>query len=982
MRKKKLLPVVLSFAMIMTMVPMGMNVNAAQKSTLPFKDVKEKGWYFSSVEYAYDYNLMSGTSSETFEPDGKLTRAMFVTILGRLAKVDQAVYQGSSFSDVKTGQWYSAYIDWAVKKNITSGIGDRKFGTDSYVTREQMATFIARYVKAKGIALPDDPSPVKSFKDTDKVDSWALEGLELMRKSGLIKGDENGYFKPLDSATRAQAAAIFERLDKAVRNEKFGTLTADKQRELAEIEELNDGEMPRIAYDSEDMIPKAIIGSYSGRRVYDSRSAIQSLNDISGIMGIEDAGKEFEEESSEQIGDMNYYRLQQMYKGCKVYGKDITVTADMNGNVMDMIGDYDPLDGKVDETIDVSVERAYLIARDYCRDIDDDGTQIVYTLDEGKNEYAWLFTGSRTVIISAKDGTLLDVWDNVIESKSSSTGTGKNVHGNDVTFNTTRDDNNTSSSSDDIYLFHDSVRNISYYDLNKVDGTSASMEYPDGSGYNGPEVIKIMRDQDNDWTGDAAEKAITLCQNVSKVYDYYHSVLGIDSFDNKGSHIQASVNCGFDNGNNAFSKTWYGGARLSFGYNRAYYAHLDVVCHEFTHSVEHALVEDLVYKNETGALMEAYSDAAGELAEIYWNGIADWVHREDGRNSGSPKKSNNPDKYMGDNWIFGDWYDNGGIHDNSTVISHAICLMYTRGLNNIDKLSELLYRAWGKLPSDGDFQDYRSAVLSTAENMGFSSAQLNLIERAFNEVGITVSYISPYVKVGDSVLYGNYEQDGISYNGKEPIEWTVLKKENGRLMLLSRYGLEQKHYNDYTGGNITWENCTMRKWLNETFFNEAFSVIEQGRIPQTNVVNPDFYMGSDSSGEEVRNNTGAGIKTVSSHVDGGNNTKDNVYLLSIDEAMSLLGYTKGKVTKYDGSQIDGFPSMQAPCTEYASDWKIMNPSAYTSSKEYSCGWWLRTPSQYTDDGSYVDAFGRLSSEDFEGNYCNNKARPVIWVDLQ
>ena len=179
---------------------------------MPFTDVTYKDWFFDYVEYAYDCGLMQGTSSTTFEPNRNLTRAMFVTILGRLEGINIYRYFGTDFTDVSRGEWYTPYIKWASTMGITVGNGDGTFGPDNAVNREEMAIMIARYVQNFGYSLQEVPNPIGTFSDIHRVSDWALDGLDLMRRTGLIVGDENGNFCPRDTATRAEAATIFVRL--------------------------------------------------------------------------------------------------------------------------------------------------------------------------------------------------------------------------------------------------------------------------------------------------------------------------------------------------------------------------------------------------------------------------------------------------------------------------------------------------------------------------------------------------------------------------------------------------------------------------------------------------------------------------------------------------------------------------------------------------------------------------------------------------
>ena len=93
-------------------------------------------------------------------------------------------------------------------------MGSGRFEPNTPITREQMATIIARYVQSTGKALPTITYPV-TLRDMNAVSDWARDGVELMRTTGIIAGDERGYFNPRGLATRAQAATVFMRLREA-----------------------------------------------------------------------------------------------------------------------------------------------------------------------------------------------------------------------------------------------------------------------------------------------------------------------------------------------------------------------------------------------------------------------------------------------------------------------------------------------------------------------------------------------------------------------------------------------------------------------------------------------------------------------------------------------------------------------------------------------------------------------------------------------
>lgn len=132
----------------------------------------------------------------------------------------------------------------------------------------------------------------------------------------------------------------------------------------------------------------------------------------------------------------------------------------------------------------------------------------------------------------------------------------------------------------------------------------------------------------------------------------------------------------------------------------------------------------------------------------------------------------------------------------------------------------------------------------------------------------------------DHILFGTYEMDGVE-NGKEEIKWTILDKdeENGRALLVSKYIIDAKYYNE-EGGDVTWETSSIRKWLNKDFFNDAFNDIEKDLIEETVVHTNDE--------SEIISDTKYTTR-------GGNDTKDKIFLLSTDEIKKYMWHNKNFV---------------------------------------------------------------------------------------
>ncbi len=201
----------------------------------------------------------------------------------------------------------------------------------------------------------------------------------------------------------------------------------------------------------------------------------------------------------------------------------------------------------------------------------------------------------------------------------------------------------------------------------------------------------------------------------------------------------------------------------------------------------------------------------------------------------------------------------------------------------------------------------------------------------------------------DCVYFGHYPQSADGKDGfkNEPIKWRVLSVNGNDAFLLADKNIDSRiPYNEeFTG--VTWETCTMRNWLNSSFMNKAFSNGEQSAIRTTNVVNKD----NPKHGTE-----------------GGNNTQDKVFLLSIEEVMKPA---YGFPSNYDGTE-----TRKAVNTAYtASKNSYMNSAG---SRDY---WWLRSPGYDSFFASGVHYYGDLSYNGIRVNNSYDAVRPALHLNL-
>lgn len=230
------------------------------------------------------------------------------------------------------------------------------------------------------------------------------------------------------------------------------------------------------------------------------------------------------------------------------------------------------------------------------------------------------------------------------------------------------------------------------------------------------------------------------------------------------------------------------------------------------------------------------------------------------------------------------------------------------------------YEAFGELNGYKDSADLQASIKCEYEKVLISNAA-----------------------VGDTVLFGSYEQDNDDSNGIEDIEWIVLKKEGSNVFVISKYALDCQPYNSFKA-DVTWETCTLRTWLNGTFLNIAFNSDESGIILTTNV----------SADKNPEYDTPAGI-----------DTQDKIFLLSITEAENYFQNDEDR---------------KCVPTEYA-----VNQGCYASEYDKvdgasACEWRLRSPGEESTYAAYVLYDGSVVND---GTHeCNEiGVRPALWINF-
>jgi len=234
----------------------------------------------------------------------------------------------------------------------------------------------------------------------------------------------------------------------------------------------------------------------------------------------------------------------------------------------------------------------------------------------------------------------------------------------------------------------------------------------------------------------------------------------------------------------------------------------------------------------------------------------------------------------------------------------------------IDDLNSKLDEEMNKL---SDIMNYNEAMTLLKE-----SSIKDVFENKYKGLYLRFFGISRGV-----ITLGNYKN--------ETIKWRILEEKNDKLLLISEEALDTIPYNN-EHDDITWETCTLRKWLNSDFIGKAFSLEEQKLLMESRVKasnNPERYTNNE------------------------NNTYDKIFLLSIDEVEKYF-------KKNDNREC--YPATSASKANKDKDC-------------YSCWWWLRSPGSHGNraaivrsDGS-VDLFGDIVNSD------DPAVRPALWIKL-
>ncbi|WP_316633811.1 M4 family metallopeptidase [uncultured Flavobacterium sp.] len=372
--------------------------------------------------------------------------------------------------------------------------------------------------------------------------------------------------------------------------------------------------------------------------------------------------------------------------------------------------------------------------------------------------YATNPQSSQTIYVDANSGkTILNIdLNRDVNLPGQSQGKGKSRYAGEVTFNTKQ--------------YFDGYRLEALQGKYKVPMFTLNMNHAD---YASDEVITDYIDEDNIWSElynkNHDEVAIDIHWGMQKTIDYYAEKFNRNSVDNKGMEIIGLAHLG----NKVDNASWTGGwAQFGDGNNNSPFVGLGITAHELTHAVTQ-FSAGLIYRGESGAMNESFSDIFGISVEFYvgketkeniWMLGNEMYQHGSMRNMSNPKAQGQPDTYGGKNWAnpLNTAYDNGGVHINSGITNYWFYLLSeggqgTNDLNNsynvkaigLAKAEKIAYITLTEyLSPSSNFSNMRQATLMVVEDLyGLGSEEYKQVTNAWYAIGIGAAFADKQITI-------------------------------------------------------------------------------------------------------------------------------------------------------------------------------------------------------------------------------------------
>lgn len=546
----------------------------------------------------------------------------------------------------------------------------------------------------------------------------------------------------------------------------------------SEIESLTEGDLemlnmnepyPLTIEHNENGNIKYISGVFSETEVRSAQDALYAMYSVRDLIGVDDLINDLSYSSSVYTDKKTTYTFTQLYKGIRVYGRTITVTANKEGKAKALFSSFvynEELDG-IDVTpsiseADVSAvfagEDIEVISADLMIDVNEEPV-LCYLVKLSSNETATV--DAHTGEILSRDEDLYD-YTQIVEY-------GKDESGKEVTFPIYIDD-------DDEHYMIDEHRNIAVYNAAYYDFDN---EFTIDNVYRTSQNI-----ENSDFDEWPDRTAISEFNNAIKTYDNYKLWFGYKGINGKGKQVSLIIHPSEIKNDSAYSPP-----RNQYDYSLneslecitvydkqtipTLASRLDVMGHEYGHAIFYNIHgKEITCKpnNVYETINEAYADILGSCNNEKW--ISDI------RNIASPNKTYDYEKEEDDPHPY--YFEGNGFdpdysdpHKNSTVISHAAYLMNVDHGFSYVELAKLFYESIPYIGVEDNMQQVRNAVLQAAIDREYTDDQMNGIIESFNLVGLLGNRGSAKIRVIESNKPVNDVKVTLSSYGHERITgWT------------------------------------------------------------------------------------------------------------------------------------------------------------------------------------------------------------------
>lgn len=180
-----------------------------EKKSGGFEDLADVEWARNAITELADRGVIKGKEDGFFYPKEKILREEFIKMI--MEAFEFAELSGEvEFTDVSYNDWFSSYVKNAYLAGIVKGVSDSEFGSGRYISRQDMVVIVDNALQKKGVKSQTNQQAVE-FADKDIIDGYAINAINRLSSAKIILGD-NGYFHPLDSSTRAEAAQLIYRI--------------------------------------------------------------------------------------------------------------------------------------------------------------------------------------------------------------------------------------------------------------------------------------------------------------------------------------------------------------------------------------------------------------------------------------------------------------------------------------------------------------------------------------------------------------------------------------------------------------------------------------------------------------------------------------------------------------------------------------------------------------------------------------------------